>query len=458
MPFSFYILARHPNIYRTVLLNLKKIKFAVIFGIVILNFPACKKPEQASAKSATVYIEKTENGYQLIRNHTPFYIKGAAASPLYLEELKKAGANTARIYDTLNLIKTLDDAETLGLAVVVDIPLPRFNKFPEFYEEPELFNKIKRNVEKFVEKHKDHPSLLYWNLGNEIYYPYLHKRTLFFSNYNSLIDLIHEIDPNHPISTTTIGANKLRVLSILNKSPQLDFISFNAFGSLNIFSKKLKPIAPIWEGPHVITEWGTNGPWEVGETSWTAPLERNSTEKAEDIHFRYHHFIEPLKGKNSLGSFVFYWGKKDESTPTWFSLFGKDSLKTKSVFEMNKIWTKNDLIYPGPEVDRLLINGKRGFNDIILPPETLVEAEILAPKARVGNLKYTWEIRLESWHDMHKSVVIEGTDFQKENNKVTFPTPEKDGPYRLFVYLTNETEYFATANIPFYVLNPENGE
>src|SRR5690606_8497597 len=214
--------------------------------------------------------------FRLIRNGKPFYIKGGAAHPDYLKELKEAGANTARIYDTINLQNTLDQAEALGLAVVVDIPLPEYKNNPNFYEQEEYFISMKQGVERIVKQHKDHPSLLYWNLGNELFYPYFYKNTEFSKNYNVLVDIIKVNDPNHPVSTVMIGSNRLRILSIHRKSPQLDFISSNSFGSLSEFSKRISPLSLIWKGPHVISEWGPNGAWESEFTSWNAPIEETS--------------------------------------------------------------------------------------------------------------------------------------------------------------------------------------
>ena len=419
---------------------------------------ACKKPNDSKNLLPTVYVEQTEKGYQLIRNGEPFYIKGGAASTQYLEELKDAGANTARIYDTINLKETLDRAKELDLAVVVDIPMPKFIDDPEFYENVEIFDLVKARVERVVKKHKDHPALLYWNLGNELYYPYFYKITDFFSNFNILIDLIHDIDPNHPISTTTIGANKLRVLSIHRKSPNLDFISFNSFGILSRFSEKLRPIGLIWSGPHVITEWGVNGPWEAQVTEWNVPIEENSTKKAEQIKQRYHDYIKPLRSNNSLGSFVFYWGQKNEVTPTWYSLFGDNREKTQAVFELAKIWSNNKLAFDGPELDYLLLNGKGAAENILLLPQASVEAKVILPESKIQNLEYHWEIRYESWWKSHESILLEDVHFHKIANKVIFTTPKNEGPYRLFIYLRNESAYFATANIPFYILNPNNGE
>ena len=406
----------------------------------------------------TVHIEKTEQGYWLIRNGKPFYIKGGAAQGEYLVELKNAGANTARIYDTIDLKTTLDEAYCLDLAVVVDIPLPKFNSTPEYYEEEKLFQRLKVDIKNTIISFKDHPALLYWNLGNEIYYPYLHKNTDFFSNYNELIELIHELDGNHPVSTSTIGANKSRVLSIITRSPQLDFVSFNSFGTLSAFSKKLSPISPIWDGPHVITEWGVNGPWEAETTSWMAPIEETSTKKAEQIKERHGKYILPMKREGSLGSFVFYWGQKNENTPSWYSLFSENKLKTQAVFELKNIWNEENKTYPGPELEYILLNEKGAKQNIVLEPLAKATMEVVLTESDNTNYEYTWEIRRESWFENKNSEIYTGSDIITNQNYATFKTPKEEGPYRIFLYLKNGSEYYATANIPFYVLNPDNEE
>ena len=417
---------------------------------------SCEKSLPEPGFTPAVYLRETKGNYQLIRNGEPFYMYGAAVHNDYLKELKDAGANTARIYDTIELENTLDRAHQLGLAAVVDIPMPKQHTDGQYYEDPDLFNEMYQRVARVVTQHKDHPALLYWNLGNELYYPYFYKSTRFFERYNILIDLIHELDPNHPVSTTTIGANKLRVLSIEWKSPQLDFISFNSFGSLSTFTNRLKPIAPLWNGPHVITEWGVNGPWEAPLTSWGVPIEETSTKKAEQIVQRYQDYIKPLRNDNSLGSFVFYWGQKNEITPTWYSLF-ENHLKSQATFELEKIWKGMDSDYPGPRLKYILLNQKGALDDIILPADQLATAEIFFETPPSG-YTFHWEIREESWYAYHISRIIPGIQFQTEGNKVTFTAPSHEGPYRLHLMITNNTGYFATANIPFYVLNPVNEE
>lgn len=419
----------------------------------VFLFLSCSRAEKNTG-NPSVYIRKNRGAYELIRNGQPYYINGGAAKAGYLEELKAAGANTARIYDTLDLKEILDRAEELDLAVAVDIPLPKFVNDPQFYEDPALFEQMKSRIKPVIRRYKDHPALLYWNLGNEIYYPYFYKNTAFFDNFNTLIDLIHKEDQNHPVSTTTIGANKLRVLSISFRSPQLDFISFNSFGVLSTFAKRLDPIKPLWDGPHVITEWGVNGPWEATKTSWGVPIEETSTKKAEQIRERHHKYITPLKSKNSLGSFVFYWGQKNEITPTWYSLF-KENHRTQPIFELEKIWKgSKENSFPGPQLDYILLNGKGAKESITVAPGAEMQVQTFLPSLEQPNLEYKWEVREESWFEYHISNKVDHVSFKKREENATFKAPFEEGPYRIFLEISNGTNYIATANIPFYVLTP----
>lgn len=455
---SFPILAV-PTVYAPKAKCLKDLKKFLVVCLIFSILLSCKKSEVSSEDLPDVYIKENDGNFQLIRNGKPFYMKGGAAHPSFLLELKEAGGNTARIYDTINLQQTLNKAEALSLAAVVDIPMPKFNSDPQFYENPELFKNLKQRVERVVKQHKDHPALLYWNLGNELYYPYFYTNTDFFEKFNELIDVIHGIDPNHPVSTVTIGANKLRVLSIHRKSPDLDFISFNSFGVLSQFEEKLKPISPIWSGPHVITEWGVNGPWEALNTLWKAPIEEPSTKKAEQIVERHQKYITPLKEINSLGSFIFYWGKKNEITPTWYSLFMEDGKKTQAVFELSNIWNNTQKKYPGPKINYLLLNDKGAAQSVMLTPGSKAEIEVVLPEGELQkNLEYNWEVRRESWFESHISNVVPNINFDKKDTLAIFNVPKEEGPYRVFLTISDGTEYVATANFPFYVLNSNDGE
>lgn len=403
---------------------------------------------------ATVYIKNSEEGYQLIRNKQPFYIKGAAGNS-HFEDLKTAGGNTIRVYDTINLKETLDKAHEVGLAAIVDIPLPKYGDGSHFYEKD--LSPARKKISKLVRRFRDHPALLYWNLGNEIYYPTFHKNIRFFKSYNSLVKLVKEADPNHPVSTAVIGGNRRRLASILLRSPDLDLISINSFGSLTNLEDRMKPFLFIWDGPYVITEWGVNGPWEEAATSWGAPIQNTSSKTAEILEERYNSDV--MRENNCLGSIVFFWGNKQERTNTWFSIFSEDGHKSESFHKLKELWTRNSITYDGPEINYALLNGNGGPSNIILSSGNQAEAEVFLKREKKGIIQYKWEIRPEAWYKIEEQQpVVKDLITENHKDKISFKAPLKEGPYRLFVYATDKENNFSTTNIPFYVLNPANEE
>ncbi|WP_143019301.1 glycoside hydrolase family 2 TIM barrel-domain containing protein [Salinimicrobium catena] len=389
----------------------------------------------------------------LIRNDKPFEVKGAAGNS-HLQELKEAGGNTIRLYDTIDLRKNLDAAHELGLAAIVDIPLPKHGDGSYFYEKD--LTAAKRKISAVVLRHKDHPALLYWNVGNELYYPTFYQTTKFFDSFNSLVDLVKKTDPDHPVSTAIIGGNRRRLASVALKSPNLDLISINSFGNLTELKERMEPIKLLWDGPYVITEWGVNGPWEEARTMWGAPIEQNSVEKARILGDRYN--TAAIQSPNCLGSVVFFWGTKQERTHTWFSFFWNNN-KSETYNKIKSLWNKDPLAYNGPRMGPIKIEKLDARSNVILSTGVKTNATVSLEKSIPDSLKFTWEIRKEAWSKIEEQQPIE-KDLILENSgeNVVFKAPQEEGPYRLFVYVTDDENNFSTTNIPFYVLNPENGE
>lgn len=435
--------------------NQKYFTFTLLIGILLAGVQACQKFTPNKESSATVYVQKTERGYQLIRNNTPFIIKGAAGDG-HLAELREAGGNTIRLYDTIDLRTHLDAAHDAGLAAIVDIPLPKYGDGSHFYSRD--ISLERKQIADLVKNHKDHPALLYWNVGNELYYPTAYSQTKFFDSFNSLVRLVKEVDPNHPVSTAIIGGNRRRLASVALKSPDLDLISMNSFGNLTHLKDRLEPIRLIWNGPFVISEWGVNGPWEEAETSWGAPIEHNSSKKAAILEARYH--SEIMDDPNLLGSVVFFWGSKQERTPTWFSIFSPEGHKSEAFYTLQSLWKQKPTeAYLGPRANVIRINGKTSRENVILSAGKIFQAELESTHPSRDTVMYHWEIRKEAWAEVEEEQAPE-IDLIKESDqdKISFKTPEEEGPYRLYVYLTDGKQHFSTTNIPFYVLNPKDGQ
>ena len=78
------------------------------------------------AEAIPVELQKTEQGWQLLRGGEPYLIRGAGGTHS-LEQLAAAGANSIRTWDAENVRGEddvdviLDEAHALGLTVTVGI-------------------------------------------------------------------------------------------------------------------------------------------------------------------------------------------------------------------------------------------------------------------------------------------------------------------------------------------------
>ena len=399
-------------------------------------------------KTGTVHIKNEGASFQLYRNGQPFYIKGAGGIS-HFEELANTGGNTIRVYDTLNLAEVLDEAEKNGLAVIVDIPLPKYiEQFPA-YDDKKKNDERKAKVKELVQKFRDHPALLIWNLGNELNYPPEIFPNNFIDTFNELIEIIHTEDPDHLVSTTVIEIKK--IIAITLHSPKLDLLGYNIFGKIknirsNVFLNSVLPIS----FPYYISEWGSDGHWETSTTNWGAKIEPTSTKKIEQLRDRYvNHILKT--GDNCLGSLVFYWGQQYECTYTWFNLFTENGKKSEMVSTLNNLWKGLDNENHDIGLEYMLVDGLGAPSSIILSPNALTKAELKLKKIHNDSLRISWELYPDycNWKEPEK---IANAIVSKNGLTVIFETPKEEGPYRIYAYLEDQDGYVAICNTPFYVL------
>jgi len=214
--------------------------------------------------------------------------------------------------------------------------------------------------------------------------------------------------------------------------------------------------ASTYTGPVLVTEWGATGYWEVPQTSWGAPLENNSSVKADLYLSRYQKSIQS-QAHQVMGSFVFLWGQKQERTPTWFGMFMSDGNETESVDAMhyawNGVWPENRT----PRLHDFTLTEKRALDNIRLISGQIYEAKVAVSDPDDDPLNYRWEIRRESESDASGGdaedvpEVMADLFFENPKELATFKAPERAGAYRLFISINDGQGHTAHANIPFWV-------
>lgn len=396
----------------------------------------------------------------MMRNGKPFLIKGVSGQT-QLKKLAEIGGNTIRTYDTTNLESILKDAEANNIAVIAGIYLPPSEYTSSFYNNPDWVNKNFQSIKKIVNKYKTSPALLMWCVGNELYFPLKSAYKNFYAAFNNIVDMIHEEDPNHPITTTMINFDIKNILTIRYRT-KVDIISFNIFhGQLKKLRSNLSMYKWIWKDPYIITEWGNDGPWvERGKSAWMAPLELTGNEKAAELISTYKDYV-PYNDTRLLGTMAFYWGYKQETTHTWFSFFDENGAASPTVGALQYIWTGIRPSKGWPEIDRILLDSTDMYDSPLYMPSVNAKAEV--KMKTTGSYTYKWSVFAEYWNKRSAHINSEkfmlpmnGLIQQQNKNVITLTMPEKEGAYRLFVNVYDTTGNFSTCNIPFYVVTKRN--
>lgn len=269
--------------------------------------------------------------------------------------------------------------------------------------------------------------------------------------------MIHQDDPDHPVTTTMVNFQRKDIFNIKLRT-DIDIISFNIFGRIQSFREDLHNFSWFWNGPFLVTEWGIDGPWDgTPQTAWSARIEPTSTKKAEQYLNRYREDM-PVENPGYLGSFIFFWGQKQEITHSWFSLFDENGNKTESIGSAETIWTGHNSQKHVPKIKYMLLDGRGAQSNIILEPKKESNAEVLMLNEDLKSYTIKWEIYPEDWYkkdnvnNTKTPPPIAGSNFVQNGLNVTFSTPRKEGPYRLFATIYDTYGNVGTCNTPFYII------
>ncbi|MDA3944005.1 MAG: hypothetical protein PF694_10755 [Bacteroidetes bacterium] len=431
--------------------------FIILAISALMVFSACHRADQTSNKQMTSKVElvKTKSGFQLMVNGEPFYVKGAGLESGNIARLAAHGGNALRTWRTgdqfMSAGELLDEAQKHGIMVTMGIDIARERHGFDYNDQQAVKEQFER-VKKDVLKHKDHPALMAWGIGNELNLHYSNPKV--WEAVDDIARMIKEEDPNHLTTTMLAGADKEVVRRVMESCTNLDFLCFQIYGDILNLPGYIDESG--YDGAYIVSEWGATGHWETPKTEWGRPIEQQSTEKADAYLERYERVIAANQ-EQCIGSFVFLWGQKQERTPTWYGMFLENGRKTASVDVMEYVWTNQWPEKRTPIMHQLLLDGKSAYDNVYLVANQNVEATVEAESHQNEKLRYLWEIMPE--------VPIEdqsdGGDFEQrpaaifkmesDANTVKLKAPEKPGEYRLFVYVMDNFNSAATANIPFYV-------
>jgi hypothetical protein len=399
-------------------------------------------------------IKKEGEKFQLYVDGKPFYIKGAGLEFGDIPALAKHGGNSFRTWRTNNGRRSgkevLDEAWEHGLYVTMGLDVERERHGFDYNDKAAVAEQLERIRAEVLEL-KDHPALIIWAIGNELNLRATNPKV--WDAVNEISKMIHEIDPNHLTATTLAGIGKDLIDDIKERASDLDLLGLQLYADIVNLPKYIEETG--WAGPYMVTEWGATGHWEVGTTEWGAPIENNSTLKANYYLERYKTAIEPSKNQ-CLGSYVFLWGQKQERTPTWYGIFMENGSETESVDVMHYLWNNEWPVNRTPKLLDFKLAGKTAYENIRLKVGEKYSVSVRIEDPEGDSIEYIWDIKPES------TDLGDGGDYEStpeslvglvsgEGSEVEMIAPSNSGAFRLFIYAKDGDGHTAHANIPFYV-------
>lgn len=426
---------------------------ALLLWLVASWSAAVAMPRPAESGPAVVRVERHGDGYRLLVDDQPFHVRGAGLESGDRAALAARGGNAFRTWRVDSAqesgAEVLDRAREHGLFVAMGLDVARERHGFDYNDERAVAAQLARLREQVL-RHRDHPALLLWVVGNELNLESDNPRV--WDAVNAIVEMIREVDPRHPALTPLAGFDAATIAEIRRRAPALELLGVQLYGDIARLGQLR---AAGWDGPYLVTEWGPTGHWEVPRTAWGAPIEESSQRKAEGLLQRYREHI--LADPACLGSFVFLWGQKQERTPTWYGMFLSSGEYTASVDAMQTLWTGAAPTHPAPQVGELKLDGRRAEDGVVVVPGQRLRAEVAIGATDAEKAAVEWVLREES------RATSVGGDPEQLPPEVRVPiepgaagsarfiAPQTAGAYRLFVTVRDRHGGAGHANFPFLV-------
>jgi hypothetical protein len=360
-----------------------------------------------------------------------------------LARLAAAGARVVRVYRQEDAW-VLDEAQRLGMKVVMGLWLehPRHGFR---YDDPAAVKRQEQALLDFVARHRHHPALLAWGVGNEVETDAADPMPL-WREVDRLAGLIRQADPAHPTMMVVADTGMEAFRALAGCCPNADLLGINVYAAAAFDLPQRLRAAGITK-PVVVAELGPLGQWQAGRKPWGAPVELTSTEKARF----FDDALAFLKTQAQIrGVFPFLWGAKQEQTGTWHGLLLADGSATAMSDAVTSAWGGR----PGTRAP--VVRGI-GIAADVFTPGAEVSAGIDAAAIDDTPLRTEWQVLAEAT-DLRKGGDAETQPervdvrvLHADSASVRFVAPSRPGPYRLFITVRNAQGKAATANLPFLV-------
>ncbi len=394
-----------------------------------------------------VSLERDGESWRLLRDGQVYEIRGAGGRS-QLDRLADAGGNSIRTWDGEGIEDLLDQAHALGLTVTVGIWLEHERHGYDYDDATVRANQLAK-VSRIVRAYRDHPAVLLWGVGNEVELGGDLDKAL--RAIEEAAAVIKELDSAHPTMAVIAEIGDDKAVRVRERCPSIDLLGINSYGGIASVPQRLSEQG--YDGAYIVTEFGPRGHWEGPLTQWGAPIEPTSAEKAAMYEAHYLAGIKAEMPGRCLGSYVFLWGQKQETTATWFGMFLPSGESLPTVDVMHRLWTGSEPPNAAPMVKRI----EAGLIPHYVRPGDRFDASAEAEDPNGDELRYQWSVVAESsdrktgGDSEQAPPEIPGRVLSSSGATAVIEAPAVPGAYRLFVYAFDDNGGAGTANLPFLV-------
>jgi Malectin domain/F5/8 type C domain/Glycosyl hydrolases family 2, TIM barrel domain len=302
---------------------------AVTVSQITGNVPPTMTTPPVPTGGNVVKVTGTQGNWQLTVNNAPYYIKGvtygpgddSATSLAYMPSLQSMGVNTIRTWGTdASTQPLLDAASAYGVKVVAGFWL---NQGADYLNDSAYKSSTLTTIQQYVNQYKNHPGLLMWDVGNEVILTMQdhysgtqveQERDAYVQYVDQIAQAIHQIDPNHPVTSTDAWTGAWPYYKTY--APHLDLYALNSYGAA--CNAKQDWINGGYTVPYIVTETGPAGEWEVPNDVNGVPTQETDVQNSQGYATAWN-CITGHTGV-ALGATIFNYGIENDFGGVWFNL------------------------------------------------------------------------------------------------------------------------------------------
>jgi len=429
------------------------------------------------AREGSNLVQGEPGNFSLMVDGAPFYVKGVvynaghdwrdSALPLSRRQLdtdfsaiQAMGGNTIRRYGSnwsdRNIFNAAVDHH---LKVMYGFWLPQD---ADYLHDEKAMNNCQAMIESTVKHYRNHPGLLGWSLGNEVWgllkhqyaQPCLtqqrHAEVLFVER---MTRRIKELDPNHPVfcaqeSFDVSGA----VADYATGAPSLDVMCVNSYYEQEIahLDQAVTQIDP--NRPYLVSEFGPDGYWDDKYNHRDAQeglMEATAVFKGWQYGDRWREYVARNKGRN-VGGIAYCWSDRYEGTATWFGMTDLEGRRKPACAALASAWNHPDpglygtFPYDGPRIVRV------SYPTQPVQPNIPFHVGAEIQTCNGDKTAFIWSVTCPDFSS--DDVTIKTSDI---DGSASIRLPSRPGWYRIELKVTNRDGLDETS-VPVKVESPAN--